>query len=90
MTITSLPSALRSWETYVCRTFAAVAGGRPAQRSSISRSLATGSFGVQEQDRQERTWLRRLQRDDPTVGYSFERTEYTKVHGSLYRCSTAL
>ena len=43
VTITSSPSALRSWETYVCRTFAAVAGGRPAQRSSISRSLATGS-----------------------------------------------
>ena len=38
------PSALRSWETYVWRTFAAVAGGRPAQSSSISRSRDTGSF----------------------------------------------
>ena len=80
MTIASLPSALRSWETYVCRTFAAVAGGRPAQRSSISRSLRHGLVRVQQQDRQERTWLRRLQRDDAAFGYRFERPEYAEVH----------
>ena len=31
-------------ETYFCRIFAAVAGGRPPHRSSIRRSLDTSSF----------------------------------------------
>ena len=35
---------LRICETYPCRALAAVRGGRPPQRSSIRRSLATTSF----------------------------------------------
>ena len=41
-----------------------------------------GLVRVQEQDRQERTWLRRIQRDDAAFGYRFERPEYAEVHGS--------
>jgi hypothetical protein len=50
----------------------------------LDQPVARHGFpGVQEQHCQEGTWLRCLQRDNPTVGYSFERTEYTKVHSSL-------
>src|SRR5262245_59245045 len=44
--MTSAPSAPRSWETYFCTIFAAVAGGRSPQSSSIRRWLETTSFGL--------------------------------------------
>ena len=38
--------------------------------------------GVQQQNREQRTWLRRVQRDDVAVGDDFERPEYAEVHGA--------
>ena len=80
MTITSLPSALRSWETYVWSTFAALAGGRLGPEVFDQPIAPDGLAQVQEQDRQERLLLGRVERDDATFGYRFERPEYAEVH----------
>src|SRR5262245_35461346 len=46
LAIVSLPSSRRSCETYVWSTFAAVAGARPSQRSSISCVDVSGSLAL--------------------------------------------
>ena len=59
--------------------------GRRAAGPQIIDQTVTPDWLVrmQEQDRQECTWLRRLQRDNAPFGYRFERPEYAELHGSL-------
>ena len=50
---------------------------QPVARDRLTR--------VQKQDREQRTRLRRVQRDDAAVGDGFERPEYAEVHGGSGR-----
>ncbi len=53
---------------------------QPVTRHGLAR--------VQEQDREQRTRLRRVQRDDAAIGDGFERPEYAEVHGGSVERST--
>ena len=57
-------------------------GRRAAGPEILDQPVARdGLTRVQEQDREQRTRLRRVQRDDAAVGDGFERPEYAEVHG---------